>query len=227
MGVGSIVPVAFDDCVGWLHPARGGRGIVLCSAFGYEELCSRRTMRDLAVSLAQAGLPVLRFDYHGTADSAGTSEDPDRVATWIANVGAAVDLLRRETGLTEVALAGLRLGALIAAQAAARRNDIAALALLAPPLSGRAYIRELKALAHLLVAPDSDAASYEGLEVAGFRVARKTLASLAELDWPQSSIAAPRVLVMHPDDAPAKPVASPSMDLRRGSKRRRSRPMPA
>jgi pimeloyl-ACP methyl ester carboxylesterase len=206
--VGSNVPVAFDDCVGWLHPASGGRGVVLCSAFGYEELCSRRTMHDLAGALAQAGLPVLRFDYHGTADSAGSGEDPDRVATWIANVGAAVDLLRHETGVTEVALAGLRLGALIAAGAAARRTDIAALALLAPPTSGRAYIRELKALAHLLVAPDADAASYDGLEVAGFRVARKTLASLAELDWPQLRIAAaPRLLLMHPDNAPAKPLA--------------------
>jgi pimeloyl-ACP methyl ester carboxylesterase len=206
--VASIVPVAFDDCVGWLHPAGGGRGVVLCSAFGYEELCSRRTMHDLAWALAQAGLSVLRFDYHGTADSAGGGEDPDRVATWIANIGAAIDLLRNQTGVTEVALVGLRLGALLATCAAARRDDISALALLAPPVSGHAYIRELKALAHLLVAPDEEASSYDGLEVAGFRVARKTLDSLAELDWPQRRIAGgPRVLLMHPGNAPAQPLA--------------------
>jgi pimeloyl-ACP methyl ester carboxylesterase len=117
--VASIIPVAFDDCVGWLHPAAGSRGIVLCSAFGYEELCSRRTMHDLAEALARAGLLVLRFDYHGTADSAGSGEDPERVATWIANIGAAVDLIRRETGVGEVALVGLRLGALLAACAVA------------------------------------------------------------------------------------------------------------
>jgi pimeloyl-ACP methyl ester carboxylesterase len=158
--VASIIPVAFDDCVGWLHPAAGGRGIVLCSAFGYEELCSRRTMHDLACSLARAGLPVLRFDYHGTADSAGTGEDPKRVATWIANIGAATDFIRRETAATEVVLVGLRLGALLAACAAARRTDIAALALLAPPLSGRGYARELKALAHLLV-PATDVTAFD------------------------------------------------------------------
>jgi pimeloyl-ACP methyl ester carboxylesterase len=206
--VASIIPVAFDDCVGWLHPAAGGRGIVLCSAFGYEELCSRRTMHDLACSLARAGLPVLRFDYHGTADSAGTGEDPKRVATWIANIGAATDFIRRETAVTEVVLVGLRLGALLAACAAARRTDIAALALLAPPLSGRGYVRELKALAHLLV-PATDVTAFDGLEVAGFRVARRTLEDLSAVDWPQTPLAGrPRVLLMHPDNAAPKPIAA-------------------
>ncbi|MEA2758214.1 MAG: hypothetical protein QOH65_827 [Methylobacteriaceae bacterium] len=204
----SIVPVAFDDCVGWLHPATGGRGIVLCSAFGYEELCSRRTMHDLACSIARAGLPVLRFDYHGTADSAGNGEDPDRVATWVANIGAAVDFLRRETEVSDVALVGLRLGALLAACAAAQRNDITALALLAPPLSGRGYVRELKALAHLLV-PQTNPTTFDGLEVAGFRVARTTLEYLSEVDWPQRPFPArPRVLLMHPDNAAPKPLAA-------------------
>jgi pimeloyl-ACP methyl ester carboxylesterase len=206
--VASIIPVAFDDCVGWLHPAAGGRGIVLCSAFGYEELCSRRTMHDLACSIARAGLPVLRFDYHGTADSAGNGEDPDRVATWVANIGAAVDFLRRETEVSDVALVGLRLGALLAACAAAQRNDIAALALLAPPLSGRGYVRELKALAHLLV-PQTNPTTFDGLEVAGFRVARTTLEYLSEVDWPQRPFPATRrVLLMHPDNAAPKPLAA-------------------
>jgi pimeloyl-ACP methyl ester carboxylesterase len=206
--VASIIPVAFDDCVGWLHPAAGGRGIVLCSAFGYEELCSRRTMHDLACSIARAGLPVLRFDYHGTADSAGGGDDPDRVATWIANIGATIDLLRRETGVTEVALVGLRLGALLATCAAARRNDVSALALLAPPHSGRGYVHELKALAHLLV-PQTDPTTFDGLEVAGFRVARPTLEDLSEVNWPQRALpGTPRVLLMHPDNAVPKPLAA-------------------
>jgi pimeloyl-ACP methyl ester carboxylesterase len=207
--VASIVPVTFDDCIGWLHPAAGGRGVVLCSAFGYEELCSRRTMYDLACSLARAGLPVLRFDYHGTADSAGSGEDPDRVGTWIANIGAAIDLVRRETGVSEVVLVGLRLGALLAACAAAQRSDVCALALLAPPASGPGHVRELRALAHLLLPQPGAAAKFDGLEVAGFRVARKTLKALSQLDWPKAPITGTsRVLLMHPDDAPIKPLAA-------------------
>jgi pimeloyl-ACP methyl ester carboxylesterase len=206
--VASIVPIAFDDCVGWLHPAAGGRGVVLCSAFGYEELCSRRTLHDLAGSLAQAGMPVLRFDYHGTADSAGSSEDPDRVATWIANIGAAIDCLRRETGVTEVALVGLRLGGLLAACAAQRRKDVCALALLAPPSSGRGYVRELKALAYLLLAPSEAGPSFDGLEVAGFRVPRTTLSDLSQLDWPQINIGTCRLLLMDPDNSSRNRLAS-------------------
>jgi pimeloyl-ACP methyl ester carboxylesterase len=205
----AIVPVAFDDCLGWLHPAAGGRGVVLCSAFGYEELCSRRTMYELAQTIARAGLPVLRFDYHGTADSTGSGEDAERVATWISNIGAAVDVLRRETGVAEVALVGLRLGALLAAHAAAERDDIAALALLAPPKSGRAYVRELEALAHLLVAPSGATPAFAGLEVAGFRVAHATLDSLSRLDWPQRATQpASRLLVMSPDHVRTKAVAA-------------------
>lgn len=201
----SIVPVVFDDCVGWLHPASGGRAVVLCSAFGYEELCSRRTMHDLACAIARAGLPVLRFDYHGTADSGGGGEDPDRVATWIANISAAIDVIRRETGVAEVAVVGLRLGALLAACAAEGRDDVSALALLAPPNSGHAYVRELKGLAHLLVAPTGAPSACDGLEVAGFCVARKTLEALSQLDWPKTPNArTSRVVLMYPDDAPAK-----------------------
>ncbi len=204
----SIVPVEFEGCIGWLHPAPGSRGVVLCSALAYEELCSRRTMHDLACAISAAGLPVLRFDYHGTADSAGSCEDARRVATWIANIGAAIDLIRRETGAEEVALVGLRLGALLAACAAAARDDVSELALLAPPNSGRAYMRELQALSRLLVAPDADAARFNGLEVAGFRIARETLDELSRLDWPQA--ARPRthrVLLMQPESASAKAVA--------------------
>jgi pimeloyl-ACP methyl ester carboxylesterase len=137
-------------------------------------------MHDLACSIAGAGLPVLRFDYHGTADSAGNGEDPDRVTIWIANIGAAINLLRRETGVSEVALVGLRLGALLAACAAASRRDVSGPALLAAPNSGKTYVRELQALAHLLVAPDVRASSFDGLEIAGFRVARQTLHDLAD-----------------------------------------------
>jgi pimeloyl-ACP methyl ester carboxylesterase len=138
-------PVVFDECFGWLHPASGRTGVVLCNPFGYDALCTHRGWRKLAERLAAAGMPVLRFDYPGTGDAAGAEDDPGRVDAWIESIGAAVRRLRAWTGVERVALVGLRLGATLAALAAERSGDIDALAMLAPPVTGRRYIRELRA----------------------------------------------------------------------------------
>jgi pimeloyl-ACP methyl ester carboxylesterase len=137
--------VVFDGCFGWLHPAEGTHGVVLCNPFGYDLLCTHRGWRQLAARLATAGMPVLRFDYPGTGDSLGAEEEPGRVEAWIDSIVAAARYLRQSTGVTQVSLCGLRLGATLAALAAERIGDIDSLVLLSPPLSGRNYLRELRA----------------------------------------------------------------------------------
>src|SRR5438874_878972 len=71
----------------WLHcpdrPAHAGHGIVLCPPLGHEQVHAHRSLRHLADACARAGFPTLRLDYHGTGDSAGSDEDPDRWATWL------------------------------------------------------------------------------------------------------------------------------------------------
>ena len=102
-----MIPVAFEGCAGWLYlPEKAtplGRGIVLCDGFGYEALCSQRAMAVLAGVLAEAGLPVLRFHYAGTGDSAG-EEAPGQVDRWIGSIGAAADYLRQAAGVAEIGL---------------------------------------------------------------------------------------------------------------------------
>jgi pimeloyl-ACP methyl ester carboxylesterase len=142
-------PVAFDGCFGWLHPAQThaavSHGVVLCSPFGYDELCTHRGWRRLAERIAAAGMPVLRFDYPGAGDSLGTEEDPGQVEAWIESIINAVRHLRQWTGVTQVSLCGLRLGATLAAIAAQRMGDVEGLVLLSPALSGKNYVRELRA----------------------------------------------------------------------------------
>ncbi|WP_322015101.1 serine aminopeptidase domain-containing protein [Paraburkholderia sp. J12] len=138
-------PVVFDGCFGWLHPARSRTGVVLCNPFGYDALCTHRSWRKLATRLAAAGMPTLRFDYPGTGDATGFEEDPARMEAWLAAIGAAVRRLREWTGVERVALVGLRFGATLAALAAQRLGDIESLVLLAPPVTGRRYVRELRA----------------------------------------------------------------------------------
>lgn len=142
-------PVVFDGCFGWLHPAQAhepvGHGVVLCSPFGYDELCTHRGWRSLAERIAAAGMPVLRFDYPGAGDSLGTEEDPGQVEAWIESIIRAARYLQQRTGVTRISLCGLRLGATFAAIAAQRMGDVDGLVMLSPALSGKNYVRELRA----------------------------------------------------------------------------------
>ncbi|SIT49462.1 conserved hypothetical protein [Paraburkholderia ribeironis] len=137
--------VVFGDCAGWLHPAPGQHGVVLCNAFGYDELCTHRAWLQLAERLAAQQMPTLRFDYPGTGNSLDVEEDPGRVDAWIGSIADALGYLRAVSGVQRVSLCGFRLGAMLAALAAERLSGIDGLVLLAPVLSGKKYLRELHA----------------------------------------------------------------------------------
>lgn len=197
---------------GWLHrPAAGSRagfGFVICNPFGFEEVCAHRSLRHLAQAAAAAGIPALRFDYAGCGNAEGDEFAPDLVARWTRSVHAAIDHLQRATGLTQVCLLGVRLGATLATLAALERDDIAGLVALAPVLRGRAYLRELTLLGAAGAAPaDADATAGNGLiESAGFVMTRTTGEALAAIDLRGiDRPPAPRVLVVERDDLPAPP----------------------
>ena len=108
---------------GWLHlPEEASAGVVLCRPIGLEALSACRAYRCLAERLAAKGVVALQFDYTGTGDSAGDPADVVSVGTWLSDIAAAIDCVRR-TGVARVGLIGLRLGATLAANAAAD-NDI-------------------------------------------------------------------------------------------------------
>ena len=194
-------PIVFNDSIGWLTEAEGSRGVVIAGAHGFEDLCSRRFLKLLGERIAATGCPVVQFDYPGCGDSAGDHLEPGQVGRWTGSIGAAADRLKRETGVREIILVGFRLGALLAPLAAARRGDVAGLVLLAPPASGKAYVREMTALSGMIDAPlaaDGKTETFTGLQVAGFRLTRETLDDLAALNWKKGLAEAgvPKVLVM-------------------------------
>lgn len=178
----------FAGTMGWMNEARGSRGLVIAGAHGHEDLCSRRFLKLLADRAAEAGYPTLLFDYPGCGNAVGDHSAPGQVAAWTASIGAAIDHLKQESGVTDVVLAGFRLGALLAPFAAIGRDDVAGLMLLAPPASGKALVREIVAMSRMIDAPLASRAGKgdsfpEGREAAGFRLTHGTLADLAELDW--------------------------------------------
>lgn len=174
--------VCLGGAVGWFHPATGGRGVVVVGAHGYEDLCSRVTLRELAEGLAAAGLPVLRLEPRDTGDAADLPAEADRIAAWTADVGAAIDWMRSEVGAREIVLVGLRIGALLATAAAVERGDVDHLVLLAPPPSGRAHRRELAVLARLVDGMGGGVLADGAIEIAGFRLDAATLERLAAID---------------------------------------------
>ena len=196
-------PIVFDGKFGWLHTANGPDGVVMCSPFGYDSLCTYRGMRRLAERLAARGMPVLRFDYPATGDSAGDPTDLGLWRAWIDSVKQAVAHLRATTGVERISLCGLRLGGMLAALAAQELGDVQSLVLMSPVLSGKNYQRELRAsyrqwlndpaAMDCVVEPDTD----EFVEAYGFRMYRDTLESLRTADlFGSTSRPAARVLLI-------------------------------
>ena len=124
--------------------ARRDVGVVLCYPMAEEYIRAHRSFRQLAFQLATAGLPVLRFDYHGCGDSSGARED-GHVGQWLRDIAVAVAELRTRANVTSVCLVGLRLGGALAMLAAAERNDVASLVLWDPVFDGKVYLRDMAA----------------------------------------------------------------------------------
>lgn len=119
-----------------------GPGLLLCHPFGEEKLWSHRVFVTFARLLAARGHPVLRFDFRGNGDSAGSFAEATLDAM-VHDVEAAVTYLRGQTGCARVTLVGLRLGAVVAATAADRLSEIDRLVLWAPTVNGAQYARDL------------------------------------------------------------------------------------
>jgi pimeloyl-ACP methyl ester carboxylesterase len=176
---------------GWLRipPANPASkiGLVICKPFGYEAICSHRSLRAFEDAITSLGVPTLRFDYLGTGDSAEIDPQADQLATWTHDVIAAVHELRGRTGVEQVCLLGVRLGALLAVLAAEKCAAVSSLILISPVVSGPRYLRALKVTRMAsLGAEDAKAVDAEwndgSMEASGFPFSAATLAALKITD---------------------------------------------
>jgi alpha-beta hydrolase superfamily lysophospholipase len=186
---------------GWYHPPATGRGdgVVLCNPLGLDATRAHRSYRHLAERLAGKGVAVLRFDWHGTGDSSGDDHEPARVATWMSNLNLAIDELKVRSGTVRPSLVGLRAGATLAAQIAAERDDIGALVLWMPALTGVAWVAEMAKLhkLYLRIVPQTDAPEPDGEELLGSFASNATITDLARIDlFALTRRPAPRILIV-------------------------------
>ena len=126
------------------HPSvRRDAGVVICGPLFEEYSRAHRTLRLMAVRLARAGFPVLRFDYFGCGDSAGDLEDAS-VTRWLEDIAKAANELKTRASVSRPLLVGVRFGATLAALAANRREDFRAIVLWDPIVSGKSYLNAMR-----------------------------------------------------------------------------------
>ena len=170
-----------DELFGMYYPAETASraGVVICQPWGPEFLRMHRACHQLALRLASAGTPVLRFDYYGTGDSAGDDLDMSLPRS-LEDIATAIAELQQRSGVAQVTLVGARLGASLAALAGAQR-----LVLWEPIVNGHAYLDELKRWQRKNLLSFLGKVSAHGsaqIEILGFALSDSMVSALEALD---------------------------------------------
>jgi hypothetical protein len=123
LGATMRVEAAHNDGLGrfsalHLPPGAPTRGLVVCPPLHIEATRTYRREHLLGWELADRGWAIQRFHYRGTGHSTGDLADVELDAL-VADAIWAADRLRDRSGVQQVSFLGTRLGALVAARAAA------------------------------------------------------------------------------------------------------------
>ncbi len=125
------------------------RGLILgLQPFGDEATLARRVMVAQARQMAEAGWEVWIPDLFGTGDSAGLTEEAS-LERWRADIDHWLDCARSTGGGRPTVLWGVRIGALLAIDAIARRSADVHLLAWQLPVDGKSVIGPLQRLGHL------------------------------------------------------------------------------
>ena len=159
------------------HPALRGGGQVLtviCPPLFNEYMRTHLALRELAISLADRGQHVLRFDYRGTGDSFGDLGEVT-IADWVDDIALAVREGRDVSGSSVVRLLGVRAGALLACKAVAFAcADVQRLVLWDPVPDGAEYLRAMRGIQQRIIerniSPNRTARHESMNEYAGYRL---------------------------------------------------------
>ncbi|HSI40015.1 MAG TPA: SDR family NAD(P)-dependent oxidoreductase [Xanthobacteraceae bacterium] len=206
------------------QPSPAKKAVVLCNPWGPEYLRAHRSIRQLAGMLHASGYNTLRFDYFGTGDSDGDATAAD-LATWEADIIAAIDQAKAISGAAKVSLVGMRLGAAVAASVASRLPEaVDNLLLWDPVISGPDYLVDVNKAARRNQNPigrarPRPAAQGGGYELLGFPLTARMLEQINAVDVNKLQLLA-RTKVM------ASGTPAQYKDLQRALAGRRGAPLP-
>lgn len=213
-----IIPVVFDGHSGSLHrpSTRTGNGaaVIICAPAGRDARWTYHALFHWAEQLACEGYLVLRYDLLGEGDSLGLDDAADQWAAWVKGVRQAADFVRTQTGVSQLFVCGLRIGATLACVAA---EDVKpdGLILWDPLPSGKAWLKELRLAYAMQIGAHSDD---DTIECNGLYLSAATIQALEAVDiahlkteWPPLLLASPvgakRLLTVFGDQADSTPFA--------------------
>jgi alpha-beta hydrolase superfamily lysophospholipase len=178
-----------------------GTWLALIPPFAHEHGFALRPLYELGEALAERGVGVIRLDPQGQGNSRVRLEDAS-VAGWLGEMAAVLAWLREEAGAVRCVAAGVRLGGLIALNAAAGDAGWdAALAISAPP-SGEDYWRDLVRKQRLRNPSDPPSL----IDLRGNPVPSRLIAEIRELRAPDLS----RALLIESTATPGTPSLGPA-----------------
>jgi len=131
---------------GIYHPPTGNDSQVLtiiCPPLFSEFTRTHRALRELAISVAELGHHVFRFDYRGTGDSFGDLEEM-KASDWIQDIELAIREGREISGCNTVQVLGVRAGALLACKSLGSVSHVQCIVLWDPILDGTDYLQTLR-----------------------------------------------------------------------------------
>ncbi len=127
--------------------------VLMCAPLATEYMRTHYAIRLVGSQLARYGFHVLRFDYHGTGDSSG-EVGAGQFDLWSDDIALAAKELLDFSGVQDLALVGLRMGAALAVEAlASRKISAKCLVLWDPVVSGDEYLSTIEKLNAGMAAP--------------------------------------------------------------------------
>lgn len=201
-------PLVFNGTVGLYAGAQGTPrplAVLFASAWGLEEMCSRKFFRIMAERLAAQGIASLRFDYPGTGDALDEADGGSGVRSWCDTLIAAAGVLGARSGCQRVVVVAQGIGAVIATLAARDLPGLEGIAYLAPVVSGRVHVRELGVFSRMIdeslgLKPEADGS----VRVAGLSLPRALAEDLRRIDLNgRDEPAAKRAIVFSRPDRPS------------------------
>lgn len=166
------------------------KALLICPPSFQEYMRTHRQLKQLAVSLSGQGIHVLRFDYSGCGDSAGTWKNTD-IDNWVKDISVAATELKELTMIDDLCFLGVRLGASLSLIASADLENINGnrSILWDPILDGEQYLESLMQLEAELVNDKSRFKvsrskyfdEHDETELVGYPVSHETKSQLAQI----------------------------------------------